>query len=93
MYHVHSRLKVEGSFYEEFKAPPDIQRHSQQSAKKVADILQTTQKTVEDFVALVQAAALSILGSSVNEAQSLVEAGLDSLGESSYASVEPSPQC
>lgn len=39
------------------------------------------QKTEEQLAALVEAAALAIMGTSVNKSQSLVEAGLDSLGK------------
>ena len=73
------RLKVEGSFYEEFKGPQKSTRKGQplkQSERLAID----SGLTLEGLSALVQAAALSILGSAVNTSQSLVEAGLDSLG-------------
>ena len=78
-----SRLKVEGSFYEEFKsALPSNQKPLKQIEKLSSD----NGLTLEGLSALVQAAALSILGSPVNTTQSLVEAGLDSLG-----ALQPSP--
>ena len=76
------RLKVSGSFYEDFKAQ-DVASEKNPGAISVRlEAAPAASKTLEYFQALVHGAVLSVLGTSVNENQPLVEAGVDSLGKS-----------
>lgn len=70
---------MDGAFYEEFKALPSSTQRKQPGIG-VEKLAGSRGQTLEDLHALVQAAVLAILGNPVNTTQSLVEAGLDSLG-------------
>ena len=72
---------MSGPFYEDFKAQ-DVASEKNPGATPVRlEAAPAASKTLEYFQALVHGAVLSVLGTSVNENQPLVEAGVDSLGK------------
>ena len=77
------RLKVQGPFYDEFaQRPADTQPPASplQLGGQVA-AGQAQAESLETVLKSVQGAVLAVLGAAVGPDESLMEAGLDSLGE------------
>lgn len=81
------RLKATAAFYGEFKQASKQLPVGEASSETALPIQQLTQGaavlTADDITRLIRTAVASVLGADVADDQPLVEAGLDSLGESS----------